>query len=70
MASHETKVKHTVSGLLKSDGSIIVDDKDTANTLNNFFGSVFTQENAEDVFSVGVWHSGSSLSACYFNNFR
>jgi len=32
----QTKVKHTVGGLLKSDSSITVDDNDTANTLNKF----------------------------------
>jgi len=58
----QAKVKHTVGGLLKSDGSLTVDDNDTANTLNKFFGSVFTQENALDVLSFGAWHLGSSLS--------
>ena len=32
----QTKVKHHVSGVLKPDGSLTVDDKDTANTLNYF----------------------------------
>ena len=62
MAS-QTKVKHAVGGLLKPDGSVTVDDRDTANTLNNFFGSVFTQEDAVDVPSSEAWHSGISLSA-------
>ena len=58
----QTKVKHTIGGLLKSDSSMTADDNNTANTLNNFFGSVFTQENALDVPSFGTWHSESSLS--------
>ena len=58
----QIEVKHTVGGLLKSYGSMTADDNDTANTLNKFFGSVFTHENAMDVPSFGTWHSGSSLS--------
>ena len=43
-----------MGGLLKPDGSLTVDDRDTANTLNNFFGSVFTQEKAEDIATF-IW---------------
>jgi len=62
-ATSQTKVKHTGGGLLKSDSSITVDDNDIANTLNKFFASDFTQENAMEVPSFRAWHSGSSLSA-------
>ena len=54
----QTKVKQAVGRLLKPDGSLTVDDRDTANTLNNFFGSVFTQEKAEDVPLFGSRNLG------------
>ena len=37
-----------VGGLLKTDGSQTVDDIDTANTLNKFFGSVYTHGDTPD----------------------
>ena len=58
----QTKVKHHVSGVLKPNGSLTVDDKDTANTLNNFLSSVFTQENADDIPSFETRNVGSSLT--------
>ena len=48
--------------MLKPDGSLTVDDKDTANTLNYFFSSVFTQENADDIPSFETRNTGSSLT--------
>ena len=51
-----------MSGVLKPDGSLTVDDKDTANTLNYFFSSVFTQENADDIPSFETRNTGSSLT--------
>ena len=47
-----------MGGLLKPDGSLTVDDRDTANTLNKFFGSVFTQEKAEDIPLFGSRNLG------------
>ena len=61
--SSQSKVRHPVGGLLKSDGSLTADDCDTANTLNNFFGSVFSQENPESIPSFGAWSSGSTLTS-------
>ena len=57
----QTKVKQAVGGLLKTDGSQTVDDIDTANTLNKFFGSVFTHEDTADTPTFGDWHMGNSL---------
>ena len=58
----QTKVKHHVSGVLKPNSSLTVDDKDTANTLNYFFSSVFTQENADYIPSFETRNVGSSLT--------
>ena len=58
----QSKVKQAVGGLMKPDGSQTVDDIDTANTLNKFFGSVFTHEDSADTPSFGDWHLGNSLS--------
>ena len=51
-----------MSGVLKPDGSLTVDDKDTANTLNYFFSSVFTQKNADDISSFETRNVGSYLT--------
>ena len=49
---------------MKTDGSQTVDDIDTANTLNKFFGSVFTNEDTADTPTptFGDWHMRNSLS--------
>ena len=58
----QSKVKQTVSGLLKPDGCLTVNDIDTANTLNNFFGSVFALEVSAGTPSFGDLHLGNSFS--------
>ena len=43
------KPKEKVSSLLKDDGSLSEGDQEKCEILNNFFGSVFTQEDTSDV---------------------
>ena len=52
-----------MGGLLKPDGSQTVDDSDTANTLNNFFGSIFAHEQPGDVPSFEVPGLRGSLTS-------
>ena len=46
------KVNNSISPLLKEDGSVASTDFDKASTLNNFFSSVFTKENFDDMPST------------------
>ena len=43
------KPKENVSSLIKDDGSLTQDDSEKAEVLNNFFSSVFTEEDKSDV---------------------
>ena len=46
-------------------GNLIEDDNIMCNTLNNFFASVFTQENTDTVPEVGsVFNGDSSQLLC------
>jgi hypothetical protein len=44
----KTKTKTGVSDLLKADGDMTAGEQEKVDTLNNFFCSVFTQDNEED----------------------
>ena len=51
----KTKRKEEVANLLKDNGELTESDEEKANVLNNFFGSVFTQELGVEIphFSCG-----------------
>ena len=57
----KTKVNLGVSPLLTSEGDLAVTDVDKAKVLNNFFASIFTQEDLNDIPIVEVKHDSSSL---------
>jgi hypothetical protein len=42
--SSKTKVKDAVGPLLNSDGNYVSDNEAMCNILNDYFGSVFTEE--------------------------
>ena len=46
------KVNSGISPLIKEDGSVASTDYDKASTLNNFFSSVFTKENLDEIPST------------------
>ena len=48
----KTKPKETISKLKKDDGSFTENDQEKANVLNNFFGSVFTKVETDDMPEV------------------
>lgn len=39
------KTKHTITSILREDGTVAVNDVEKANIFNDFFGSVFTEDN-------------------------
>lgn len=45
----KTKTKDTVGPLLDSNGDVIIDSAETANVLNDYFASVFTEEVTENL---------------------
>ena len=47
--SRKSKPKEGVANLIKPDGTLTEDDQDKAEVLNNFFTSVFTQEDDTDI---------------------
>ena len=57
------KTSQGISSLKQADGSLAVDDVTKAETLNDFFSSVFTQENINDIpkLSEGEFSSGVFL---------
>ena len=48
-AKSRLKTREQIASLIKPDGSIAKKAADKAETLNNFFASVFTVENLEDM---------------------
>ena len=49
MSDKNPKTKSSVSKLLMSNGNMTSSDQDTANTLNEYFASVFTRENENNI---------------------
>ena len=47
--SKNSKTKKSVSQLLSSDGTLTSSDQETANTLNEYFSSVFSNENTNTI---------------------
>ena len=47
--SSMSKPKEGVANLVKEDGSLTVSDSEKAEVLNNFFSSVFTEENKDNI---------------------
>ena len=45
----KTKPKEKIANLIRDDGSLATSDEDKSNVLNNFFGSVFTKENVDEI---------------------
>ena len=57
-----TKVKPGFSMLEREDGTVIANDVDIAKSLNNYFCSVFTRENLDNIPSLPPRTFGISLS--------
>jgi len=61
----KTKSKDRVGPLKDSAGNLILEDNRMGDTLNNFFASVFTQENTDTVLEVDcVFNDDSSQLLC------
>jgi len=45
----KSKIRASISKIVKLDGSLTKNDSETANELNRFFQSVFTQEDPSSV---------------------
>jgi len=56
----KTKSKDRVDPLKDSAGNLIEEDNRMCDTLNNFFASVFTQENTDTVPEVDCVFNGDS----------
>ncbi len=54
----------TIGPLATTDGNIVNEDTEMANILNDFFVSVFTDEDLEDMKSFAAWHNDDT----YLNN--
>lgn len=59
--STKIKPKESVSNLVKDDGSITSSDKEKAEVLNNFFSSVFTQEENDEKLPDFKYGNASQL---------
>lgn len=57
----ETKSRYSVSNLKKSDGSLTKTYKDKTGVLNEFFSSVFTQDDGSNIQTFNDKHFTSSL---------
>ena len=57
----KTKIKQSIGSIERTDGTITSDDSEIAEILNNFFSSVFTDENLSDIPSLGIKYSGEPL---------
>ena len=53
------KKKDIVGPLTNDEGDIIMDDKETAEELNKYFGSVFSQEDVENIPEAPVMFKGA-----------
>jgi len=60
--NNKIKTSSGVSPLIMLDGEMAVSDSDKANTLNDFFASVFTKENMEGMPSVEEASRSSGIS--------
>ncbi len=45
----KTKTKSVINKLESGEGELTKNDQETANVLNNYFASVFTKENTENI---------------------
>ncbi len=54
----------TIGPLATTDGNIVNEDREMANILNDFFASVFTDEDLEDMKPFGARHNNDT----YLNN--
>jgi len=48
------KLKHSIGGIERLDGTLSCDESEMAEVLNNFFSSVFTNEKLLNVPSMGL----------------
>ena len=55
------KLKQSIGGIERPDGTLISDKSEMAEILNNFFSSVFTNENLLNVPSMGLKCLGEPL---------
>ena len=56
-------IKHQIGPLEDSQGVVHVADMDMANILNDYFVSVYTRENSNDVPVLGITHEGQTLDS-------
>ena len=56
----KSAVRETI-GPLKNGNKLIYDDKEMSDILNNYFASVFTQENMSNIPFFSDRHEGSSV---------
>ena len=61
------KTISTIPSLIKSDGSKATRSKDKADTLNNFFASVFTVEDSENIPDSNNCHVDKLLSSLHIS---
>ena len=61
---NKLKVNTSIGALNKTDGSLALSDREKAETLNEFFSSVFTRENTNNIPLLGecTYSNGVSLS--------
>ncbi len=60
-ANLKLKSRCRISQLKKSDGSLTTNDSEKAETLNNFFSSVFTEEDTTNMPSMNTVHDGDPM---------
>ena len=65
-ANSKMKTKEGVADLLDEEGKTITNNKEKANILNNFFCSVFTEENIKDMPECEDRHVKTELGDIVF----
>jgi len=63
----QTKLKQSIGGIEKPDGTLTSDESEMAEILNNFFSSIFINEHLLNVPSMKLKYSGKPLSCIYIS---
>jgi len=64
---NQTKLKQSIGGIERPDGTLTSDESEMAEILNNFFSSVFTNEHLLSVPSIGLKCLGEPLSCIHLS---